>query len=84
MVAGKIETITINKTKNTISISKRNMLCIRNETVRSLSEVFAFNCFKKGHEGVWVRTIEYVIKAEFTKHRTITILTSRSRKKITR
>ena len=60
------------------------MICIKTRTIRDLSDVFGFNGFKKGHEGSWMSTIEYVIRAEFRRERSFIILTSRSRNKITR
>ena len=60
------------------------MICVKKRTVRDLSGVFGFNGFKKGHEGSWMSTVEYVIRAEFRRERSFILLTSRSRQKITK
>jgi len=82
LLAGKIETVTINKDRNTVELCKTTMICIKRKTVRSLNDLFGFNGFKKGHEGSWMSTVEFVIKAEFRRERSFIILTSRSRQKI--
>ena len=79
LLAGKVETVTIDKVRNRIELRKTTMVCIKKETVRNLSDLFAFNGFKKGHEGAWMSTVEFVIKAEFKRERSVTVLTSRSR-----
>lgn len=50
------------------------MICRNQRKTRELKDLFAFNAFKKGHQGIWMSTVEFVIKAEFRKERSITIL----------
>ena len=79
LLAGKVETVTIDKDENTVELCKTTMIFIKKRTVRQLSDVFGFNGFKKGHEGSWMSTVEFVIRAEFRRERSFIILTSRSR-----
>ncbi len=73
-MAAKIETIIIDKDNNKFEMCFTSMICRNQRKSRELKDLFAFNAFKKGHEGIWMSTVEFVIKAEFRKERSITIL----------
>lgn len=83
LLAGKIETVTIDKRNKKVELRKTSMCCVKTRTIGDLNKIFGFNGFKKGHEGFWMSTVEYIIRAEFKREKSFIILTSRSRTKIT-
>lgn len=63
--AGKIETLTLNKTLDMIELRKTNMMCRNKVEVRDISKIFSLNAYKLGHDGMYVFTTNYEIKATF-------------------
>ena len=64
-IAGKIETMTIDKTTGVLSINKTACFCCDNIRAFDLKEVANVRAFKKGHEGINFYTLHYAINAEF-------------------
>lgn len=80
--AGKIETVTLNKSFNTIEKKRTSMLCRNKIESREISMITAITGVKNGHDGVTVNTVSFTIRADFKGEPSITILESRSRSKI--
>jgi hypothetical protein len=79
---GKIETCTFNKSFNIVEKRRINLFCRNKVDLRSLSMLTGIYGVKKGHEGVTVNTVSYIIRADFKNEQSITILESTSRSKI--
>ena len=63
--SGKIETVTLNKSFNIIEKKRTNMLCRNKVESRAISMLTAITGVKKGHDGVTVNTVSYIIRADF-------------------
>jgi len=64
LYAGKLHTVAFDKTKGALIISKKTIICRSKENRYRLSDIINIKAYKKGHGGVNVYTLHYVIQAE--------------------
>lgn len=79
---GKVESVVVDKEKCFLELHKTNVFCLTRKKVHDLSRVNNVRCVKKGHDGVNMYTVHYIIQAEFRGEAPVKILESTKREKI--
>ena len=82
LYAGKLHTVSFNKQTGNLSISKKTIFCKTQEKLYRLSDLINIKAYKKGHGGVNVYTLHYVIQAEIHQEPIIKILETQNREKV--
>jgi hypothetical protein len=82
LYAGKVYTVAFNKQTGLLSVYKRSIFCKMNEKNYRLSDIHNIKAYKKGHGGINVYTVHYVIQAEVNQAPILKILETQNREKV--
>lgn len=59
LFSGKVSTVVFDKRLQYLELRKTSIICRSNKKQGDLCDVFAITCYKKGFEGLTLRTIHY-------------------------